>query len=943
MSLIYPHEERIAARSLIKRTDEFLVALEEIGKGERPFSPELAGVLTTLTKTSDMEGQHRALGNLVSRLREHHEKRLIEVAPSDLSAFAEVINPHEPPARHHVFLTDKLNEIAVTPNAKLMVSMPPGHAKDLWVDTPVMMGDGSWKRLGDVEIGDFVITHEGRAREVLAVHDQGKRPILTICTKTGRVIRAHPEHPFLTPSGWVIAKELKRGSTLALVRDFSIGDSSGRSLDEFALAGYLMASGIVRGRAYSRMRTITAKFRTDDPAIMQDVVEITKRMGFGPVLSRGLCYGEKVSTATFNEVAMVWLKRNKLNRMSRRTMRVPEWVFKGDLTRIAAFVGAIVACDASLVPMLHKQSGRARVLQIMLRNAGLVTDLQRLLMRIGARSGLAALLYENYNYSPTEFFRLSIPDAEDQTYLSRRLRIRGTSRRFWDRPPPVTHFFDGRYAEDQIISVTEADDLETRCLTIDEDSSFLADGLVVHNSTYCSHLFPAWYVGRFPARKYLQAGHTQKFCEKQFCGKVETIINSVNYHKVFPDVSLTTESASEFATTNGCEYVTRGVGQGISGYRSHCNGVDDPFKSYRDAQSPTVREYTWDWFANDFMTRLLPGGIAFMIATRWHTADIAGIIEEKMQEGLIEPWEIINLAVYSPGELLDPLRRTCGEPLWPDFFDRKFLENQRNTMSDIQWSCLYLGSPILEKGNILQRDWVQYYRHAPIILAHNQDPRPVDEDPANWPKDPGNLPEDPENHVGNQQNSWQNFRIPPENNKNKAQFSKPVFCLRTIVSVDSAETVTQRADNSAIQVWRLGSDHRHYLCEVVADRFEFPALIEMVELMARRWSADGILMEEKGAGLQYIQSRKGKAPCAIFGFKPGQVEKTFRFEGTMMDWRSGRVLVPESAPWLPAYLDELLKFPSGKRDDNVDATSQYLKWSATGAAHRRGTVKLRGI
>lgn len=154
--------------------------------------------------------------------------------------------------------------------------------------------------------------------------------------------------------------------------------------------------------------------------------------------------------------------------------------------------------------------------------------------------------------------------------------------------------------------------------------------------------------------------------------------------------------------------------------------------------------------------------------------------------------------------------------------------------------------------------------------------------------------------------------------------------------------MTARADNSSIQVWRLGSDNKHYLCEVTCEKLAFPDLVDRIEGAAKRWGADAILIETKGAGNQYIQARTGKAPCPIIGFKPGQDSKDFRFEGTMLHWRLGNVLLYDDGVWLGAYIDELLKFPGAKHDDNVDATSQYLQWANVHGGQRRGTKKLRG-
>src|SRR2546421_7303204 len=46
--------------------------------------------------------------------------------------------------------------------------------------------------------------------------------------------------------------------------------------------------------------------------------------------------------------------------------------------------------------------------------------------------------------------------------------------------------------------------------------------------------------------------------------------------------------------------------------------------------------------------------------------------------------------------------------------------------------------------------------------------------------------------------------------------------------------------------------------------------------------------------------------------------------GVIID--NGFVHIPETAPWLAEYLHEMLVFPKGKHDDQVDSTAQFLDW-----------------
>ena len=40
----------------------------------------------------------------------------------------------------------------------------------------------------------------------------------------------------------------------------------------------------------------------------------------------------------------------------------------------------------------------------------------------------------------------------------------------------------------------------------------------------------------------------------------------------------------------------------------------------------------------------------------------------------------------------------------------------------------------------------------------------------------------------------------------------------------------------------------------------------------------------------------------------------------------GEIFLPQSAPWLMDFLDELLRFPQARFDDQVDSVTQYLNW-----------------
>lgn len=403
---------------------------------------------------------------------------------------------------------------------------------------------------------------------------------------------------------------------------------------------------------------------------------------------------------------------------------------------------------------------------------------------------------------------------------------------------------------------------------------------------FCSKYFPAWYLGRNARHRYLQGGHSQNFCENEFGKSVRDIIADPRFQSVFPDVSLHKRSTAagnwKLSNLRG-GYVTKGVGQAISGYRGHCGGVDDPFGSREDAESPTIRERVATWFFADFRTRFLPHSPIFIVATRWDLDDLIGRVEVMSKEGRGLPWKIINLNGLIEDETeaaVDPMGRDVGEALWKDFYTREVLEELRDTLPARDWWSLYKGQPRPVEGNVVKSSWFHRYRALPNnVYADN-----------------GAIVQ-------------RNVR-------------------RITVSVDTANKNNQRAAYSVCTVWIEAADGRHYLAETRRKKVEYNELIGFIEDTARDWHADAILVEDKGNGTSYIQQRAGHAPCSVITVKP-EVEgsKEFRFDAVTPMFEGGLVLLPYRAAWLPDYEAELLSFPNCKFKDQVDSTSQYLNWA----------------
>jgi predicted phage terminase large subunit-like protein len=116
----------------------------------------------------------------------------------------------------------------------------------------------------------------------------------------------------------------------------------------------------------------------------------------------------------------------------------------------------------------------------------------------------------------------------------------------------------------------------------------------------------------------------------------------------------------------------------------------------------------------------------------------------------------------------------------------------------------------------------------------------------------------------------------------------------------------------------------YYVLEVIRGKFPFDKLKDkIIEVKERYGKAASLVIEEGGISHGLIQSLREKH-VNVVDYKP-KGEKLFRLISQIDLFEGGSVLLPKDAPWLDAFVSELLSFP-GRHDDQVDALTQGLAW-----------------
>lgn len=243
-------------------------------------------------------------------------------------------------------------------------------------------------------------------------------------------------------------------------------------------------------------------------------------------------------------------------------------------------------------------------------------------------------------------------------------------------------------------------------------------------STYGSVVVPSYAMGRKPNYRVIAASYGSELARKMG-RRTRSVVKQPAFNTLF-DTTLSTESsaADEWALTNGSEYMAGGILSGMTGNRAHFIVIDDPIKGRQQADSETTRKTTYDAYEDDIKTRLVPGGSIMLIQTRWHEADLAGqILPENYngESGIIRcrdgmDWEVICLPACAE-RADDPLGRKIGDFLWPEWFDRKhWAQFERNPRT---WAALYQQRPAPDEGDYFKREWVKIVDKLPPLKSLN--------------------------------------------------------------------------------------------------------------------------------------------------------------------------------------------------------------------------------
>jgi predicted phage terminase large subunit-like protein len=252
---------------------------------------------------------------------------------------------------------------------------------------------------------------------------------------------------------------------------------------------------------------------------------------------------------------------------------------------------------------------------------------------------------------------------------------------------------------------------------------------------------------------------------------------------------------------------------------------------------------------------------------RVHLNDLSGYLMEAGR------WTVLDLPAIAEqdervviGDNEFHVRR-AGEALHPELESLESLKELRRQIGSDVFAAQYQQSPVPPGGAMIRREWLCYYD-----------------------------------------------KLPERTSRTKI-----------LQSWDTASKDGAQNAWSVCTTWMV-VDNCYYLLDLTRGRYEYPRLKATAIALAQKYRPRHVLIEDASTGTALAQELKGIYFGGRVELVPIERDKAGRLYVNQAKFEAGLVLFPKGATFLPGLEAELLVFPQGPTDDQVDSITQALSY-----------------
>lgn len=813
-----------------------------------------------------------------------------------------------------------------------------GFSKCLHEDTLIEMCDGTVKSVQDIVVGDKIISLNESTLKL--EHDtvsykwnSGVKDLIKVHTRSGKIIKCTGEHKVFTFDGWKRASDLTMQDRIASPRLLpECTANNNYSDEEVKIIAYMIAEGSLSGG--------NCKFTNEDESIVSDMKQCCESLGWeffqsGKPIDYALRY-RGVGTRTKGPRA--YFKNLGMYGHTAKTKRIPEDMFSISTRQKWLFIEAMMVTDGYFT---------SHDAQITLANYELIKDFSRLLSMVGILSSVnfkqagfngklfdawscrftdeniklivdncdlkfkrekACKILDKPRYSLIDTYPTSI--KKHITKTKNQIRVATGINLYQDcdvtrgKIIKLAEYLDSNIYRmyddadvfwDQIKSISKIESSETYDIEIEKNHNFIADGLVVHNST----------IKKDKTLQEIAYGHekvigyvheTRDQAKKDLEAVKRQIVHNEKLNLLFGNMKGSEWGAygSTFHREGDPSKWTYAEATGMTSRIRGINKFDvrltkaysDDFESKRNSHSPSAREKVRE----KILEELLPAGeagnyrLAFQ-GTIVHPDSYLNLIKKDIEAGRPSVFSGKLGRYFERALSTDPYNG--GTFTWEELHGREFYETQK---------LKYTTGSKNEFWKFLQ----EYYNIPPQQSNPTFKVDSIKELNATFCK---------AGHITYLKMST-GQKIP----------------INVYIGIDPAYTFTERSDRTAIAAIGVTPDDTIILLDLFADKVDIDGKADKLMEFAKKYSPRHITIESYGAAMELPGYFKKKMLASgnrwrvkLFGKRKSKAHKFMEGMETIVN--NGRLFYLNTCQNIELLKLEATAFNGMERehDDTLDA------------------------
>lgn len=235
---------------------------------------------------------------------------------------------------------------------------------------------------------------------------------------------------------------------------------------------------------------------------------------------------------------------------------------------------------------------------------------------------------------------------------------------------------------------------------------------------------PLWVLENFPSYNVVVSTYGEEL-STDFSRQIRDHIQN-NQDILSVRLRADTQRVTNFLTTKGGGLKAVGLRGAITGRGANVFVLDDYIKEPKEAMSATYLEDLWTWWLTVARTRLEPGAVVIILATRWVAKDLHGRIMARQKETGRSFFEYVELpAIYEPTkpdptgatdvygkpvkvpdlERTDIIGRKYGDVLFKERYNRESIMDIRTELGTRWFGAMFQQKPEEGTGTIADPAW----------------------------------------------------------------------------------------------------------------------------------------------------------------------------------------------------------------------------------------------